>query len=339
MTTDQQVRRLMTLIKQGVALSTAALKTGMSEPTARKYRAIGRLPSQVRRHRDWRTRTDPFEEVWPEVEELLERDGGLQAKAVFEELGRRYPGRFQEGQLRTLQRRFRRWRALRGPQREVYFPQVHRPGEQAQSDFTSLGSLEIVIDLVPGRLAHLARAGRREHQELEREFRRLAHSCIVLHLRDTLSHILVRERGHMPPLHPVARQRRVNHDARWIVGAVALGHRPPADRRDALLDATRRLTLLVPNGLEDGHDLARRDLGHWQRAETRIGVGLKTRPPLRPRLRVAPVRRVDGNDCLRSLGERRRGGRLPASRGSPPALAIFQRSKAAARASARPIAG
>ena len=135
----------MTLIKQGVALSTAALKTGMSEPTARKYRAIGRLPSQVRRRRDWRTRTDPFEEVWPEVEELLERDVGLQAKAVFEELGRRYPGRFQEGQLRTLQRRFRRWRALRGPQREVYFPQVHRPGEQAQSDFTSLSSLGVVV--------------------------------------------------------------------------------------------------------------------------------------------------------------------------------------------------
>ena len=50
------------------------------------------------------TRADPFGEVWSEVEELLERDAGLQAKAVFEELGRRYPGRFQAGQLRTLQR-------------------------------------------------------------------------------------------------------------------------------------------------------------------------------------------------------------------------------------------
>ena len=135
----------MTLIKQGVALSTAALKAGMSEPTARRYRGMGRLPSQLRGRRDWRTRRDPFEEVWPEVEALLERDAGLQAKAVFEELGRRYPGRFEAGQLRTLQRRFRRWRALRGPQREVYFPQLHRPGEQAQSDFTALGSLGIVV--------------------------------------------------------------------------------------------------------------------------------------------------------------------------------------------------
>ena len=111
----------MTLVKKGVPLSTAALKAGMSEPTARKHLGMGRLPSQLRRPRDWRTRTELFEEVWPEVKELLERDAGLQAKTVFEELGRRYPGRFQAGQLRTLQRRFRRWRALRGPPREVYF--------------------------------------------------------------------------------------------------------------------------------------------------------------------------------------------------------------------------
>ena len=94
----------MTLIKHGLPLSRAALKAGMSEPTARKYRGVGRLLSQVRRHRDWRTRAGPFGEVWSEVEELLERDAGLQAKAVFEELGRRYPWRFQAGQLRTLQR-------------------------------------------------------------------------------------------------------------------------------------------------------------------------------------------------------------------------------------------
>jgi hypothetical protein len=34
MTTDQQVRRLMLLIKKGLPLSTAAVKAGMSEPTA-----------------------------------------------------------------------------------------------------------------------------------------------------------------------------------------------------------------------------------------------------------------------------------------------------------------
>jgi hypothetical protein len=153
MTTDQQVRLLMSLIKKGIALSAAAAKAGMSEPTARKYRRAGQVPSQMKAPRHWRTRPDPFEEVWSEVEALVEHDPALQAKTVFEELTRRYPGRFEPGQLRTLQRRFRRWRALHGPEREVYFPQVHRPGEQAQSDFTAMGALAIVVGGV--RFVHL----------------------------------------------------------------------------------------------------------------------------------------------------------------------------------------
>ena len=48
MTTDQQVRLLMTLIKQGLPLMTAAAKAGMSERTARKYRRSGKLPSELR---------------------------------------------------------------------------------------------------------------------------------------------------------------------------------------------------------------------------------------------------------------------------------------------------
>ena len=153
MTTDQQVRLLMTLINKGLPLVTAAAKAGMSERTARKYRGSGKLPSELGAAHTWRTRRDPFEGVWPEVEALLEQDQGLQAKTVFEELGRRYPGRFQAGQLRTLQRRFRDWRALRGAGREVYFAQVHRPGEQSQSDFTDMRSLGVTIAGVP--FAHL----------------------------------------------------------------------------------------------------------------------------------------------------------------------------------------
>ena len=145
MTTDQQVRLLMSLINKGVPLSTAAAKAGMSEPTARKYRRTGKLPSESQVPRTWRTRPDPFEAVWSEVEALLEQDAGLQAKTVFEELVRRYPGRFQAGQLRTLQRRFRNWRALRGAEQEVYFAQRHRPGEQCQSDFTDMRALRVTI--------------------------------------------------------------------------------------------------------------------------------------------------------------------------------------------------
>ena len=120
MTTDRQVRLLMSLLKEGKPLVTAAAKAGMSEPTARKYRRMKKLPSELRPVRTWRTREDPFAAVWPDVEQMLELDGGLDAKTVFEDLQRRHPGRFTTGQLRTLQRRFRQWRALHGPPKEVF---------------------------------------------------------------------------------------------------------------------------------------------------------------------------------------------------------------------------
>jgi hypothetical protein len=133
----------MSLISKGIPQVTAAAKAGMSERTARKYLRSGQMPSALRMPRTYRTRPDPFAEVWPEVEALLRQDGGLQAKTVFSDLNERYPGRFGAGTLRTLQRRFHVWRARSGPEREVYFPQIHRPGVQAQSDFTDMRALEV----------------------------------------------------------------------------------------------------------------------------------------------------------------------------------------------------
>jgi transposase len=129
---------------KGEPLSKAALRSGMSETTARHYRE-GDLPSQRQQPRQYRTRPDPFAAVWPEIEEMLEQAPGLEAVTIFEALRRRADVSFSDGQLRTLQRKIRRWRATRGPEREVMFPQEHRPGEAAQSDFTAMGSLGITI--------------------------------------------------------------------------------------------------------------------------------------------------------------------------------------------------
>jgi transposase len=129
---------------KGEPLSKAALRSGMSETTARRYR-VGGLPSQSKQPRQYRTRADPFAAVWPEIEAMLEQAPGLEAVTIFEALRQRAELSFSEGQLRTLQRKIRRWRALRGPEREVMFPQEHRPGEAAQSDFTALGSLGITL--------------------------------------------------------------------------------------------------------------------------------------------------------------------------------------------------
>jgi hypothetical protein len=153
MVTDQQVRRLMKSLQKGKSLSVAAARSGMDEKTARKYRKSGLRPSQCRAEHTWRTRADPFVEVWSEIEGIIKAAPGLEAKTVFEEMKRRHTGRFAEGQLRTLQRRIKVWRAMQGPAKEVYFPQEHHPGELCQSDFTHMSALGVTIK--GQRFAHL----------------------------------------------------------------------------------------------------------------------------------------------------------------------------------------
>lgn len=123
----------------------AAAKAGMDVKTARKYLGDGRLPSEVRPERPWRTRTDPFDKVWEQLRQQLESNPGLEAKTLFEALQRERPGDFADGQLRTLQRRIKRWRATEGPGQEVYFPQQHVPGRLGQSDFTRMNELGITL--------------------------------------------------------------------------------------------------------------------------------------------------------------------------------------------------
>ena len=66
-------------MKEGMNQAAAAAAAGMSERTARKWQA-GPLPSQTKKPRDWRTRADPFEEVWNDVVVLLlEADPAVQA--------------------------------------------------------------------------------------------------------------------------------------------------------------------------------------------------------------------------------------------------------------------
>src|SRR5689334_6634656 len=102
MVTDAQVRRLKRLSKTETK-EMAAAKAGMDVKTARKYLSDGRLPSEKRPERNWRTRKDAFEKVWEEIREQVGTNPGLEAKTIFEALQRKYPGQYTDGQLRTLQ--------------------------------------------------------------------------------------------------------------------------------------------------------------------------------------------------------------------------------------------
>jgi hypothetical protein len=145
MVSDRQVRRVMELMQTEKTKALAADKAGMDAKTARRYVRLGKVPSELRVGHTWRTRDDPFKAVWEKMREMLASHPGLEAKTLFEDLQRKRPGEFSDGQLRTLQRRIKRWRALEGPGQEVYFAQEHRPGELCQSDFTDMGPLAITI--------------------------------------------------------------------------------------------------------------------------------------------------------------------------------------------------
>ncbi len=145
---DGQVRLFRQRRMKGKTQEAAAAAAGMSVRTARKWERGGLLPSESQPARTWRTRADAFEDVWEsELVPLLQRDAErvLQATTLLEWLEERYPGRFVPGQLRTLQRRLREWRALCGPPREVYFEQEAIPGREAQLDFTHAKSLGVTI--------------------------------------------------------------------------------------------------------------------------------------------------------------------------------------------------
>ena len=145
MVTDRQAKRLWRALSSGKSLAQSADKADMDEKTARKYRRLGRLPSEVAPERTWRTREDPFAEVWPEVHEQLQEAPGLEAKTLFAWLQTKYPAKFDDSQLRSFQRGVKRWRATAGPAKEVFFSQVHHPGRLCASDFTHMNSLAVTI--------------------------------------------------------------------------------------------------------------------------------------------------------------------------------------------------
>jgi hypothetical protein len=111
---DGQVRNLFRLLGMGTTLAAAARKTDMDEKTARKYRRAGKLPSAEVTPRWWRTRSDPFEKVWPLVEKRLQDDSKLDAITLFRWIQNHsdLQDEFPDSQRRTFERRVRHWRGM-----------------------------------------------------------------------------------------------------------------------------------------------------------------------------------------------------------------------------------
>ena len=146
---SEQVKLYMEQRKEGKTQETAAAKTGMSERSGRRIEK-GEHRSGTRQIRNWRTRTDPFGDVWKEeIEPLLLKNSQLSPMTLFEKLQKDHPGEYQDSKLRTFQRRVSEWKALYGSEKEVMFRQEQIVGRMGLSDFTKLKKVTITIQGQP----------------------------------------------------------------------------------------------------------------------------------------------------------------------------------------------
>jgi hypothetical protein len=147
--TDAQVRIAMRERKKGKTQEQAAAKANLrSRKTVSKYEQSGLLPRQREKARTYKTRPDAFADEWPMLEKMLTAAPELEAKTLFDWLCEQQPGKYQEGQLRTLQRRVTTWRALNEAQ-TASLDQIREPGEMMQLDGTWMTELEVTLEGQP----------------------------------------------------------------------------------------------------------------------------------------------------------------------------------------------
>jgi hypothetical protein len=151
--TGHQIRIFMQSKQHGSSQKVAAACAGFSERSAYNVNKLTLEPTHNQRR--WKTRLDPFADVWQsELIPLLEESPKLEARTLLEELQRKYDGQYPDKLLRTIQRRVKQWKVVSGPEKEVIFRQNHPPGWQGISDFTRADSLGVKIRKEP--FHHLA---------------------------------------------------------------------------------------------------------------------------------------------------------------------------------------
>jgi len=207
--TDAQVRIAMRERQSKRTQEQAAAKANLrSRKTVAKYERLGKLPSQLKRPRTYRTRRDPFEADWPMLEEILTEAPELEAKSLFDWLCEAQPDKYEEGQLRTLQRRVGNWKVLH-TEKELSLPQVREPGVSMQLDGTHMNKLGITIqgEPFPHILMHIVLP------YSNWEWGRVAQSESLLAIQGAVSSAL-NELGHVPQELQVDNSSAATHDLR-----------------------------------------------------------------------------------------------------------------------------
>jgi len=138
--TIKQVEIYMMARKESYTQIVAAAKAGISERSGRGIECGEKKAGDI--VRNWQTRPDPLLNVWEaDLVPVLSKAPGLAPITLLELLQQRYPEKYPDSILRTLQRRVKKWKALFGPEKEVMFRQEHEAGRLGLSDFTTLKNI------------------------------------------------------------------------------------------------------------------------------------------------------------------------------------------------------
>ena len=97
--TDQQNNEIANNVNNSI-------NEGSLNDVIRRYRRT----KPVKLPRDWRTRTDPFKNVWNEVCQQLQLNPALTAREIIEELMKTNSAQFNLSHIRTMQRRIAKWK-------------------------------------------------------------------------------------------------------------------------------------------------------------------------------------------------------------------------------------
>jgi hypothetical protein len=143
MISPQQHNKLMKEYEKRGRIGLSAAKAGVDHKTGTKYIGGAPGPREPRPQRGWRTHEDAFGGVWPETERRLDREPGLSAKTLWEELLREHGEKFRAGQRRSFERRVRSWKDRYGSEPELFFTQEHRAGERLQIDWVDCRELGV----------------------------------------------------------------------------------------------------------------------------------------------------------------------------------------------------
>ena len=203
---DAQVRVVMHERVKGRTQQQAAVRANLdSRHTVAKYEQLSRLPSELREPRRYRTRTDAFAADWPALVAMLERAPELEATMLFDWLSEQRPGVYQEGQLRTLQRRISLWR-VEYTRPLLTLEQVHRPGEVLQTDGVWLDHLAVTVLGTPFRHLLIHSVLPYSNWEWGEVAQSESHVALRLGLGSALTRL-----GHVPQVHQTDRTSAATH--------------------------------------------------------------------------------------------------------------------------------